>query len=328
MPEREPSVPADVLTLFGRPLSDVLLLGHSNPDGDQLGSLLGLGLALGDAGWGVTMAGPDPVPEPLRFLPGSELFRHWLAPRGPFALVVVCDCPNPARTCGLLEGAAGPATCVVNIDHHLDNSRYGTVNWVDAGASAAGEMVVDLVEALGLKITPQVATNLFTAIQTDTGSFRYANASAKAFRTAADLVLRGADPALVAARLYETRCPESLALLGRLLQNIQVSQDGLIAWLALPLGSVPEAFLQAEDLVSYPRSIARVKVGILLRETERGRVKVSLRAKGEVPVNAVAARFGGGGHPNAAGCTLEGTLEEATAEVLGAVFAALRSQRR
>lgn len=328
MAERELSVPADLRALLARRVGDVLLLGHVNPDGDQLGSLLGLGLALGQSGWPVTMAGPHPVPEPLRFLPGSAHFQQWAAPKGPFELVIVCDCPDPRRTGGLLEGAGGPRTRVLNIDHHPDNLRYGTVNWVEVSASATGEMVYDLIEALGLKITPEVATNLFTAIHTDTGSFRYTNASAKAFRTAAELVARGADPARVAAQLYETRQPESLVVLGRLLQRIEVSPDGLVAWLALPAGSAPEAFLQAEDLVNYPRSVGSVKVGILLREVPAGSVKVSLRGKGEVAVNAIAARFGGGGHANAAGFTVEGTLAEATAKVLSAVSEALGRSTR
>lgn len=319
MPERELSVPADLRALLAAPAGEVLLLGHASPDGDQLGSLLGLGLGLAGAGWSVTMAGPHPVPEPLRFLPGSALFQHWTAPRGPFDLVIVCDCPDPTRAGGLLEGARGPRTRVVNIDHHPDNRRYGSVNWVDVTASATGEMIYDLMEVLGLKITAEVATNLYTAIHTDTGSFRYSNASAKAFRTAAELVARGADPALVAAQLYETRPPESLALLGRLLRQIEVSPDGLVAWLAIPRGSVPDAFLEAEDLVTYPRSIRGVKVAILFKETADGRVKVSLRGKGEVPVNRIAARFGGGGHANAAGCEVKGTLDEATVGVLSVV---------
>jgi phosphoesterase RecJ-like protein len=319
MPERELSVPADLRALLAAPAGEVLLLGHASPDGDQLGSLLGLGLGLAGAGWSVTMAGPHPVPEPLRFLPGSALFQHWTAPRGPFDLVIVCDCPDPTRARGLLEGARGPRTRVVNIDHHPDNRRYGSVNWVDVTASATGEMIYDLMEVLGLKITAEVATNLYTAIHTDTGSFRYSNASAKAFRIAAELVVRGADPALVAAQLYETRPPESLALLGRLLPEIEVSPDGLVAWLAIQRGSVPDAFLEAEDLVTYPRSIRGVKVAILFKETADGRVKVSLRGKGEVPVNRIAARFGGGGHANAAGCEVKGTLDEATARVLSAV---------
>ncbi|MFQ5828767.1 MAG: bifunctional oligoribonuclease/PAP phosphatase NrnA [Candidatus Methylomirabilia bacterium] len=328
MGETGSGVPKEVCQVFTEAPGSVLLLGHVNPDGDQLGSLFGLGLALKEAGWRVTMAGPHPVPDPLRFLPGSALFEHWTAPRGPFDLIIVCDCPEPGRTVGLLEAARGPASSVLGIDHHSDNKRYGDLNWVEPTASATGEMVYDLLESLGLKVTPEVATNLFTAILTDTGSFRYANATAKAFRTAAELVARGVDPAQVAARLYEARRPESLALLGRVLQMIQVSPDGRIAWLALPSDSVPDAFLQGEDLVTYPRSIAGVKAAVFLREEAGQRVKVSLRAKGEVPVNVIAQRFGGGGHANAAGCVLEGSLDEATARIVSAISEALEGAGR
>lgn len=328
MGEPGSGVPKDVRELFARAPGSVLLLGHVNPDGDQLGSLLGLGLALREAGWRVTMGGPHPVPELLRFLPGSALFERWTAPPGSVDLIVVCDCPEPGRTGGLLEAARGPASRVLTIDHHPDNKHYGDVNWVDPSASATGEMVHDLLESLGLKVTPEVAVNLFTAILTDTGSFRYANASVKAFQTAARLVARGADPAQVAARLYETRRAESLGLLGRVLQMIQVTPDGRVAWLALPSGVVPESFLEGEDLVTYPRSIAGVKAAVLLREEVGRRVKVSLRAKGEVPVNAIAQRFGGGGHANAAGCTVEGGLEEATTRILSAVSEAIERSGR
>ncbi|MFQ5520775.1 MAG: bifunctional oligoribonuclease/PAP phosphatase NrnA [Candidatus Methylomirabilia bacterium] len=323
MRESGSAVPRELLALLSGPTRSVLLLGHVNPDGDQLGSLLGLGLALGAAGWPVTMAGPHPVPEPLRFLPGSALFQEWRSPRGPFDLVIICDCPDPARTDGLLEGARGPRSRVVTIDHHPDNARYGHVNWVDPAASATGEMVFDLIEALGLKVTPEVATNLFTAIHTDTGSFRYGNATAKAFHTASELVARGADPALVGNRLYETRRPESLTLLARLLQMIRISPDGAVAWLALPPEGIPESFLVAEDLVTYPRSIEGVKVALLLREEQSGVVKVNLRAKGEVAVNRIAQRFGGGGHANAAGCTVAGRIEEVTTKILEAVSQAV-----
>ncbi|MFQ5897717.1 MAG: bifunctional oligoribonuclease/PAP phosphatase NrnA [Candidatus Methylomirabilia bacterium] len=328
MREPESAIPRELLELLSRPERSVLLLGHVNPDGDQLGSLLGLGLALGQASWPVTMAGPHPVPEPLRFLPGSALFQQWRAPRGPFDLVIICDCPDPARTDGLLGGACGPVSRVVTIDHHPDNKRYGHVNWVDPAASATGEMVFDLIEALSLKVTPEVATNLFTAIHTDTGSFRYGNATAKAFQTASELVARGADPALVGNRLYETRRPESLALLARLLQMIRISSDGCVAWLALPLGVAPEPFLEAEDLVAYPRSVRGVKVALVLRAVEGGLVKVNFRAKGEVAVNLIAQRFGGGGHANAAGCSVEGGIEDVTAKILAAVSQTLERSGR
>lgn len=322
-PERPWQVPGDLLDLLSNPRGSVLVLGHVQPDGDLLGCQIGLGLALADAGIAVTLAGPHPVPGPLRFLPGADLVRQWDVAPGPFDLVVLADCPDPARTNGLLEGVRGATTRLVNIDHHPDNKRYGHVNWIEPEASATGELVHDLIEALGLKVTPEVATNLFTAVHTDTGSFRYSNATPHAFRIAADLVARGARPAQVASALYEHRRLEDLRLLGSLLGRVEVSEDGRVAWLALPQGSVPDAFVEAEDLVSYPRSIASAQVAALLREVAPGRVKVSLRAKGEVNVGRIAAALGGGGHANAAGCTIEGALEEARGALLRLVAEAL-----
>lgn len=322
-PEGAWQVPGELVDLLSRSGGSVLLLGHVQPDGDVLGSLLGLGLALGSAGAQVTLAGPHAVPELFRFLPGSDLLQRWEKAPHPFDLVVLADCPDPARTNGLLEGVRTATTRVANIDHHPDNKRYGQVNWVEPEASAAGEMVYDLIQALGLRVTPEIATNLFTAIHTDTGSFRYANTTPRALRIAADLVALGARPAVVAEALYEGRQVEDLRRLGGLLGRVEVSPDGRLAWLALPHGSAPEPFVEAEDLVTYPRSIARVKVAALLREDGAGRVKVSLRAKGEINVGKIAAAFGGGGHANAAGCTITGSLQEARDALFRSVAEAL-----
>jgi phosphoesterase RecJ-like protein len=242
---------------------------------------------------------------------------------GEFELAVLTDCPDPGRTEGLIDGVRRAARAIVNIDHHPDNRRYGHVDWVEPSAAATGELVYRLLVALGRPITPTIATNLFTAIHMDTGSFRYSNVTPETFRIAAALVAAGAEPAAITGWLYERRPPEALRQLGTVLSRVQVSDDGRVAWLALPRGLVPEELVEAEDLVNYPRSIGSAKVAAVLREQDGGRVKVSLRAKGEVDVNKIAARFGGGGHPNAAGCTLEGTLAAATARLLAAVGDAL-----
>ncbi len=296
-----------------------LMLGHVHPDGDVLGTLLALGLSLEAAGWSVTYAGPHPVPEVLAFLPGAARWQVWSAPPHAFDVIVLTDCPNPDRTEGLLDGTRGAASRVLNIDHHPDNRGYGTVNWIDPSAAATGEMVFDLIRALGHRVSPEIALNLFTAIHTDTGSFRYSNTTTRTFRIAAELTASGADPALVSDRLYQRRAPGALGTLGEVLRRVRVSEDGRVAWLAVPHGLCSEAFLAAEDLVTYPRSIEGVEVALLLREEAGGLVKASLRGKGQVAVNRIAHRFGGGGHENAAGCTLRATLEEATAALLGAV---------
>lgn len=317
-----PSVPADVLDPFRRPGGRAFMLGHVHPDADVLGTLLALGQALEGRGWSVTYGGPHPAPGVLGFLPGIERYGRLGEVAGPFDVVVTTDCPNPARTEGLIEQARRGARTIVNIDHHPDNRRYGDVNWVDPSAAATGEMVYDLLVALGAPISPAIAMNLFTAIHTDTGSFRYSNVTPKTFRIAGELVVAGAQPAVVSERLYECRASDALRCLGETLARVRVSEDGRFAWLALPAGTVPDAFVESEELVNYPRSIATVRVAALFRE-EQGQIKVSLRGKGDVNVREIAARFGGGGHPNAAGCTVPGPLDRAIGDVLGAIEAAL-----
>jgi phosphoesterase RecJ-like protein len=319
--------PDDVLAAFRQPPGRALMLGHVHPDADVLGTLLAAGLALEKAGWSVVYGGPHPAPGALDFLPGVE--RYAVLPRleGRFDLVLLTDCPNPARTEGLIDQAKAASTTVVNIDHHPDNRRYGHVNWVDPAAAATGEMIYDLLVALRAEITTDIATNLFTAVHTDTGSFRYSNVTPATFRIAAALAAAGAAPAVVSNALYERRPADALGHLGRALSLVQVTDDGRVAWLALPEGTVPESFIESEDLVNYPRSLASVRVACLLRELA-GKTKVSLRGKGEVDVQAIAARFGGGGHRNAAGFTMAAPLDEATRQVLTAVRAAASAPAR
>jgi phosphoesterase RecJ-like protein len=280
-------------------------------------------MALERARWSVRYGGPHPVPAVLSFLPGSERYETLEDIREAFDVAVLTDCPDPGRTEGLIDQARRAARVVVNIDHHPDNRRYGDVNWVQPTSAATGEMIHDLIRALGLPITPEIATNLFTAVHMDTGSFRYSNVTAKTFQVAANLVLAGAQPAVVAGYIYERRPAEALRQLGDVLTRVRVTADGRVAWLALPLGVVPEGFVEAEDLANYPRSIGSTVVAAFLREQEGGLVKVSLRAKGGVDVNRIASRFGGGGHVSAAGCVVRGSLETATDQVLAAIHDAL-----
>lgn len=315
--------PAVLLDALRRPRGRALMLGHVHPDGDVLGTLLGLGLAMEAAGWSVTYAGPDPVPDVLDFIPGRDRWQVWRSAPRRFDTVVLTDCPNDGRTEGLLGGVRGPESQVLNIDHHPDNRRYGTINWIDASAAATGEMVHDLIAALGWPIGPEIALGLYTAVHTDTGSFRYSNTTPRTFRIAAALTAAGAEPALVTDRLYQRRPKDALLTLGRLLERVEVSDDGQVATLTVPDGMASEAFMAAEDLVTYPRSIAGVRVAVLLRAEADGKIKASLRGKGDVPVNRIAHRFGGGGHENAAGCTLPGPLPAARDALLAAVRQAL-----
>jgi phosphoesterase RecJ-like protein len=215
---------------------------------------------------------------------------------------------------------------VLNIDHHADNRRYGDVNWIEPAAAATGEMVFDLLEAAGFPVTAPIAVNLYTAIVTDTGSFRYSNTTPRTFRIAARLLEGGADPAAVAIALYETRHLAGLHLLGRILQQVETNADGTAAWVVIDRSQTQSPdLLEAEDFITYPRSLRTAKVAVLFRELAR-EVKVSLRAKGEVNVARIAAAFGGGGHANAAGAVVKGDLPAVKAAVLGAVREALASR--
>jgi bifunctional oligoribonuclease and PAP phosphatase NrnA len=322
-PGLAPPAPA-LLEPFRRPAGRALMLGHVHPDADVLGTLLALGAALEARGWGVVYGGPHPAPAALGFLPGIERYAVLPSVPGTFDVAVLTDCPNPGRTEGLIDQALAQAAVVVNIDHHPDNRHYGHLNWIDTSAAATGEMVYRLLIELGLPVTPAIATNLFTAIHTDTGSFRYSNVTPETFHIAAELVVAGAEPAAVASAIYERRATDSLRWLGESLARVRVSEDGRVAWLGLPAGAVPETFVESEELVNYPRSIASVRVAGLLRERE-GQVKVSLRGKGDVDVQRIAARFGGGGHPNAAGFTVTGSLEGVTRDVLAAISEAMKA---
>jgi bifunctional oligoribonuclease and PAP phosphatase NrnA len=315
-------VPRDLVAALTRPAGKALMLGHVHPDADVLGTLLALGLGLEARGWTVRYGGPHPAPALLGFLPAVERYARLGSVAEHFDVIVLTDCPNPARTEGLLDQARAAGGTVLNIDHHPDNRRYGDINWIDPTAAATGEMVYGLLTTLGAPITSAMATNLFTAIHTDTGSFRYSNVTSRTFAIASDLVGAGAEPARVASALYERRPGDALRYLGEALSRIEISEDGRLAWLALPSDVVPETFVESEELVNYPRSIGSVQVACFLRE-RGGEVKVSLRGKGDVAVNRIAARFGGGGHPNAAGCTVPGSLKDVTREVLDAVRAAL-----
>ncbi len=317
-----PDVPREVIRALAREPGRALMLGHVHPDADVLGTLLALGLALEARAWSVRYGGPHPPPAVLGFLPALERYARLPRIDEVFDLIVLTDCPNPDRTEGLLEQARRAGGTVLNIDHHPDNRRYGDIDWIDPTAAATGEMLYRLLTALGAPLTPAIAVNLFTAIHTDTGSFRYSNVTPRTFQIASALVEAGAEPGRVAHALYERRPATALRFLGETLSRIEVSEDGRVAWLALPAGAVPDSFVESEELVNYPRSIDSVRVACFLRERD-GEVKVSLRGKGDVDVNRIAARFGGGGHPNAAGCTVAGTLKDATRAVLDAVRTAL-----
>jgi bifunctional oligoribonuclease and PAP phosphatase NrnA len=297
-----------------------LLTSHVNPDGDAIGSELGLARLLRRLGKGAAVWNLDPIPAIYRPLPGSDRVHSGAEPPAGFPekfdSIVVLECPSLDRT-GIEEHLSpGSALPVINIDHHLGNQHYGAVNWVDSAAPAVGEMVFRLAQALKVALEPEIASCLYLTLVTDTGGFRYSNATPAAFEAAAALVREGAHPEQVAQWLYESQPVAVVRLLGEMLQTLALHHGGRIATVRLD----PEMFARAgaaagdsEGLIDHPRSIAGVDAVALIRRREDGSHKVSLRSRGEVDVEKIARHHGGGGHRNAAGYALEG--EGSTAEV-------------
>lgn len=288
-----------------------LICGHEMPDGDALGSVLALGFILEKLGKKVVMAGPDPVPQMYRFLPGVERFQAGEPPRGEFDYLVALDCSVPERLGnGYRELLAGGLP-VINIDHHVGSVSFGTYRFVDVNAAAVGEIIFDLAGLLEVKISPNAATCLYTAIVTDTGAFRYDNTSSATHRRVAQLLELGVSAAQVNVLVYEEKPGSAIRLLGAALSTLSLSACGKVGWLTVTRDMLRLAGAEdehTEGLVNYARRIAGVEVGLLFRELADGRYKISFRSKNYVDVNRLAGLFGGGGHARAAGCVLRGDL--------------------
>ena len=306
----------------------IAVVGHVHPDLDSIGSVLALHLALealGKRSWPVT---PDPGPSYWAFLPAYDRLRVGgeAAQLDPDAVAVLDTELAPERL-----GEAWPlverARLKVNVDHHDTNRGGAHVALVEPAAAATGELVFYVVRALGVSVGREVATCLYAAILTDTGSFRFANTTARTLALAAELVAAGVDPHEVATRIYDTRPWGYLKLLGRLLSRLERTEDGRVAWLWLRYDDAEEAGLapsEVEGLVQYPRMVEGVEVALLFKETEPGVTRVSLRSQRYVDVAAIARSFGGGGHLRAAGCTLPLPVEQAVPRVVEACRAAVR----
>ncbi len=296
-----------------------LVTTHVNPDGDAVGSVLALGLALTGLGKRCELVVPRGVPALYRFLPGAGMARANPG-GGPYACGVVLDCADLERPGPEVARHLASCAFLVNIDHHASNKHFGSLNIVDREAAATGEILYELLEFLGLTITPEIASNLYTALVTDTGSFQFANTTARSYRTAARLLEYGADHNTVQNLLFRQHSLTSLRLLGRCLGTLEVSPSKKVAWMWVTrqfLAETGSSLEECEGFADYPKSVAGVEVGVLFKEVAAGEVRVSLRSKNYLDVNEVAARFGGGGHERAAGCTLHGSLGEVQEKVIG-----------
>ncbi|MCC6485409.1 MAG: bifunctional oligoribonuclease/PAP phosphatase NrnA [Armatimonadetes bacterium] len=297
--------------------SSIILLMHWNPDGDALGSGLGLALALREMGKDAHIVSSQEMPkiyeflEPQRVVEGSS---PWTNPD----LVILLDCDRPERA-GDMEPLASAAQKTLVIDHHPATSDFGSFRLTDVSAAATAEVIFHLLKFRKAPLTYSIAEALLTGLVTDTGGFRFRNTRAQTLEAAADLTRVGPSVAEIVEAVYDTRSMSSLKLMARALESLQQSPRGSVAWATLSHNDFIETHAIPEDTEGFVNLIHTLKgaqIAAILREEQPGRVRVSFRSKGEAVVNGAAEALGGGGHARASACILETSLQEAEERVL------------
>jgi phosphoesterase RecJ-like protein len=288
-----------------------VISSHSRPDGDSIGSQLAAAYALRALGKQVTVVNADPAPPPLMQFPGvpgiTIAGRVDVAP-GYDAAAIIMECGDLART-----GVRGlEQFFVINIDHHPGNTEYGQLNWFDPTAAACAELVFDLVRALNVPLTREIATHIYLAILTDTGSFHYSNISARTFDICREMLETGIDPVMVARTVYDSNNMGRLKLFGAVLSAMQIDPTGRIAIVYLDHEMARQAggtYEDTEGLINLPLTVKEIQAVVFFKQAEGDQYRVSMRSKGDIDIGSVAKEFDGGGHKNAAGCTVSGAID-------------------
>ena len=293
-----------------------VLTSHARPDGDAVSSTLACSEILRQLGKKTDIVLHDGVPRVYQHLPFTERVTKSGQINGNYDAAVLLECDSIQRT--RIEGLENQF--LINIDHHRSGHEFAHVNWIDPSAVATGELVYKLARAAGVKITPELATCLYTAVITDTGSFMFEGTNAHTFELARELVLAGAEPAKCARPIYFGHSTAKLRLLGAALSALQ--REGPLVWIWVTqeqMGRTGAIEEDCEGIVNYALSIGDAEVAVFFRELPDGRFRVSLRSKGGMDVSQIAEEFGGGGHACASGLSVEGPLHAAVETVLGRV---------
>ncbi|MDH3976252.1 MAG: bifunctional oligoribonuclease/PAP phosphatase NrnA [Deltaproteobacteria bacterium] len=291
----------------------ILIASHLNPDGDAIGSSLALALALKKMNKDVFVYNRDGVPYQFEHLPGAEMVATSLDSEKPFDSAVVLDCSELERV-GKDFSSMVATKKWINIDHHLTNEYFADITLIDKDACSTGYLVFNVLKALPVELDKAIADNIYTTIIVDTGSFRYSNATNEAFIAAGELVSLGVSPWEISNKVYENQPLGRMKLLSLVLDSLRVSENGKVASLVVTkemMSATGTGHEETDGFVNYARSIEGVEVAFLVREITSSEYKISYRSKGLINVASVARSFGGGGHRNAAGCVMEGSLEEA-----------------
>lgn len=285
-----------------------VISSHARPDGDSIGSQLAMAYALRALGKDVRVVNSDRAPDPLLAFPGVSEIEIADRVEGDADVAVIMECGSLERT-----GVAGlERFFVINIDHHPDNSGFGQINWYDASAAACGEMVFTLIGALGVPLSPPIATHIYLAILTDTGSFHFSSISPRTFDICRQTLEAGVDPVLVARNVYDSNNMGRLKLFGAVLSAMKLDTTGRIAIVYVDHAMARQAggtYEDTEGLINLPLTVKEIQAVVFFKQGENNTFRVSLRSKGDIDIGLVAKEWGGGGHRNAAGCTVTGAIE-------------------
>jgi phosphoesterase RecJ-like protein len=315
------TTPSDIAAAIRR-RQRFVVVSHSRPDGDAIGSSFAMAYALRALGKDVRVVSSDVPAPPLFAQPGVADIVVTTQVEDPGEAVIVMECSDLART-----GVAGlDKAFVINIDHHTGNSIYGDLNWIDESAAACGEMVFTLIDALGVPLSLEMATHVYVAILTDTGSFHYSNITPRTFEICQRCMDAGANPPAIARSIFDSNNLGRLKLFGAVLSSMELDTTGRIALISVDQALATRCggtYEDTEGINNLPLTVKEIVAVAFFKEASTDEWRVSLRSKELVNVNAVARQFGGGGHKNASGCTVRGSLPELKALFTARLTAAI-----
>jgi len=304
----------DLIAKKIRESQKIVITSHLRPDGDSICTGLALYFMSKALGKDAAVINKDRTPVPFNHIPDIEIIDIGLIPPGRFDTVILLECANISRS-GQVHI---DEYFKINIDHHHSNDYYGDINWVDPDAAAVACMAYELVLKLGVEITPQIATHLYCAIVSDTGSFQFSNTKAQSFKVSYELIKKGASPIHVSEILFNNNSPEKIKLLGQVLSTLKMNRRGNIAIITMfkrDLANLKLKEIDTEDITTLARSIKGVDIVLFFKEVDENTFRISLRSKGDANSAMVAEHFGGGGHLHAAGFTVSGDFTKLIEEI-------------
>lgn len=306
--------------------NNIFIASHINPDGDNIGSMLALSLALKKINKNVVVLQSDFVPEDFKFLPGINSITEYKDDLGPIDILIAVDSSDEERL-GNNKYLLDKSTYIINIDHHVSNTMFGDINIVDSKAAATGELIYKFIKMMGIELDVDIGSNLYTAISTDTGKFSYESVTSDTHRIVAELIDIGVDFNHINIQIYESMSMERTKLFIEAMSTLKTYGNEKIATVKITqnmLSKTNTAMEDTEGIVSFIRKIATVEVACLLKELEEDDIKISLRSKNYVDVASICEYFKGGGHIRAAGCSISSNICDAEKAIVKKIIEAIR----